>query len=44
MVLLEDCCSSVAGFEEAGEQFKKELLERGGRITTTEEWLKRKEK
>jgi len=37
-VILKDCCSSVGGFEDQGEQFLKEMSLRGMRIQTTKEF------
>ena len=35
VVLLTDACSSVAGFEAAGEQFEKDMIAAGVTVTTT---------
>lgn len=38
-VLLEDCCSNVASFEQLGKDFVKDMTKRGMQITTTTEYL-----
>ncbi len=39
MVLVEDCTSDVGGFEQLGEQFVRDMVARGMRVTTTKELL-----
>jgi len=39
-VLLEDCCSDVAGFENMGEVFVSEMVKRGMQISNSKEFLK----
>lgn len=36
--LLEDACSSVSGFEKVGQDFVKEMVSKGMRITNTLDW------
>jgi nicotinamidase-related amidase len=40
MVLLQDCSSSVTGFEKAGEDFVRQMIQRGMRIMDSTDYLK----
>lgn len=40
LVLLEDCCSSIQGFEKETEDFIKEMTARGMQLSTTDKFLK----
>lgn len=40
MVLLQDCCSSVPGFEKEGQEFIKQMVAKGMRLADSESYLK----
>lgn len=40
LVLLEDCCSSVAGFEKQGSDFVHNMVKRGMQISTSDKFLR----
>lgn len=39
LILLEDCCSSVAGFENLGNDFVRDMVKRGMRVSKSTDYL-----